>query len=134
VLRRVYDGEREFAPKDGTARSYRAFEREVEALIELEARGLVRGLRVLPDNTRADRRYYSAGCAGVTPAGRRAIETGADGTAGGDQTSAGSPSLSTPGYGTAQGASGATSGGADAGGSTHLAPSPGRDAEPGPAR
>ena len=40
----------------------------------------------------------------------------------GNNTPQGAPSKLTPGYGTAQGASGATSGGADAGGSLHVQP------------
>src|SRR5688572_7596248 len=46
----------------------------------------------------------------------------------GNETPDGAPTKATQGYGTAQGASGATSGGADAGGSLHVLPP--RDGRP----
>jgi hypothetical protein len=74
VLGRVYDGERAFAPAADGDGARRAFERDVDILVELEARGLVEGLRVLPDHTRADCRYHSAAVAGVSEKGARAVE------------------------------------------------------------
>jgi hypothetical protein len=74
VLGRVYDGERAFAPAGDGEAARRAFERDVDALIELEARGLVEGLRVLPADARANCRYRGAAVAGVSERGAGALE------------------------------------------------------------
>jgi hypothetical protein len=74
VLGRVYDGTREFAPADDTEDARRAHERDVALLIELEARGLVEGVRVESSASDGGAPYRGATVADVSDKGRRAIE------------------------------------------------------------